>query len=237
MRYVLAGLLGASLFVGCGDDDGGKAAPVDSGAKDSGSVTDSGIKDAGSSGSMDAAVDAGLIDAGSRDAGPSGDGSAGATGAQAMLESKSNSTVAGTATFTVANGVVTLNLSVSGASQGSHGAHIHVNGDCSAANASSAGDHWNPASHTHGSGAPDASASSHLGDLGNIVIAGDGKGTLTIARPEWKVGDGSTADVVGHAIVIHASPDDLVTQANPDAGITPGNSGARQACGVTTAKK
>jgi Cu-Zn family superoxide dismutase len=236
MRYVLTSLLGAALLFGCGDDDGDTPTPVDSGAKDSGTVVDSGAKDAGS-GSIDAAVDAGRIDSGLKDAGGAGDSSVGATSAGATLESKSSSTVTGVATFTTVNGVVTLNLSVSGASQGAHGAHIHVNGDCSAANASSAGDHWNPASHPHGSGAPDASTTSHLGDLGNVTIAGDGKGTLTISKPEWKIGDGSTMDVIGHAIVIHASQDDLVTQANADAGITPGNSGPRQACGVITGKK
>jgi Cu-Zn family superoxide dismutase len=56
----------------------------------------------------------------------------------------------------------------------------------------------------------------------------DGKGTLTISKAEWTLGDGKATDVVGHAIVVHANQDDLVTQIG-DAG--PGNSGGRQACG------
>jgi len=137
------------------------------------------------------------------------------------LESRSGSTVTGTATFREDGDQVTLTLDVTGASPGAHGAHIHELGDCSAADASSAGPHWNPFTKVHGT--PDAEH--HLGDLGNIQIGQDGKGTLKLSKAEWTLGDGANTDVVGKALVIHAAADDLMTD-------PAGNSGARQACGV-----
>ncbi|HEX8437861.1 superoxide dismutase family protein [Archangium sp.] len=146
--------------------------------------------------------------------------------ATTQLESRSGSSTTGTATFTQDGDQVTLTLEVSGATPGKHGAHIHQLGDCSAADASSAGPHWNPASKTHG--APDTNH--HLGDLGNIEIGQDGKGRLTLSKKEWKLGDGSAEDVVGKAVVIHAGEDDLVTD-------PAGNSGGRVACGVIARKE
>jgi superoxide dismutase, Cu-Zn family len=146
--------------------------------------------------------------------------------ATTQLESRSGSTTTGTATFEEDGEQVTLTLEVSGATPGRHGAHIHENGDCSAADASSAGGHWNPATKTHGP--PDANH--HLGDLGNITIGQDGRGTLTLSKKEWKIGDGSAEDVVGKAVVIHANEDDLATD-------PAGNSGGRVACGVIARKE
>lgn len=223
MRYVLTGLLSAALLIGCGDDDDDKPAPVDSGLKDSG-TTDSGIKDAGGG-----SIDGGGLDSGLKDAGPAGDSATPPTTVIATLASKSGSSVTGKATFTVSGKLVTLKLEVSGAEPGLRGAHIHQTPDCSAVDGTSAGAHWNPDNHVHGSGTRDAGAISHLGDLGNITIAGDGKGLLEISKPEWTLGDGAATDVIGHAVIVHKNTDDLVTNAS-DAG--PGMSGARLACGV-----
>jgi Cu-Zn family superoxide dismutase len=147
-------------------------------------------------------------------------------GAITTLESRSNSTTTGSATFTESDDKVTLELEVSGATPGLHGAHIHQTGDCSAADAASAGGHWNPAAVTHGPADP----GHHLGDLGNLEIGQDGKGPLTVTKAAWKIGDGSPQDVVGKALVIHGGQDDLVTD-------PAGNSGSRVACGVITGKK
>lgn len=137
------------------------------------------------------------------------------------LESKSGSAVTGSATFTESGSTVTLKLDVAGASAGLHGAHIHETGDCSAADAMSAGAHWNPSTKVHGTPDP----AHHLGDLGNIDIGSDGKGTLTLSKAEWTIGDSASSDVVGKALVIHAGTDDLMTD-------PAGASGGRQACGV-----
>ncbi|MDB4975981.1 MAG: Superoxide dismutase precursor [Myxococcaceae bacterium] len=226
---VLGTVCSLALLLGCGEetDDmgaGHNAASIAISADDGGAGIRSELTDA----SFDAGSSEHTVDAATSDG-----ATCGVSFATATLESKSNSTVTGSAKFSIVDGVVTLELSVSGASPGEHGVHIHVKGDCSAANGSSAGDHWNPTMQPHGSGSPDET--SHLGDLGNITIGCDGKGMLTVSKPEWRLGDGSRLDVLGHAIIFHANQDDLLTQADADAGITPGNSGTRLACGVITA--
>jgi Cu-Zn family superoxide dismutase len=227
MRYVLTGLLGAALLFGCGDDDGDDDKPTTDAA-----VTDSGVKDAGAKdaggGSIDASIDSGIKDSGVIANDASSTDAAVATSAKATLESTTGNTVTGVATFAKASGLVTLTLTIKGATPGKHGTHIHVMPDCGM-NAANAGGHWNPDMHNHGSAAADAGALSHLGDLGNITIDSAGAGELKVSKAEWTLGDGALTDVVGHAVVFHANEDDLITNMG-DAG--PGNSGGRLACGV-----
>lgn len=143
--------------------------------------------------------------------------------ATATLEPRSGSTVTGTVTFTQDGSKVNLKLEASGLTPGSHAVHLHDVGDCSAADATSAGSHWNPSQMMHGNA---ASGAHHAGDVGNLTATADGKASLSFTSSEWSVGDGVTAtDVVGHAVIVHASADDFVT---PNTG----NAGARQACGV-----
>src|SRR5688572_11262655 len=86
--------------------------------------------------------------------------------ATATIESKSGSSVSGTATFTEqTNGDVKLELSISGAPAGLRAAHIHEKPDCSSADGLSAGAHWNPTTVAHGKF---GQGTHHLGDLGNI---------------------------------------------------------------------
>lgn len=149
---------------------------------------------------------------------------AGSRQARALLESRSGSTVTGVAEFVERDNAVELTLRVSGASPGEHGAHLHMTGDCSDPKADSAGGHWNPANTQHG--APDHAEMSHAGDLGNITIGEDGTGTLRIRRDHWSIGPShGKHDVLGRAVIVHASADDLKSQ-------PAGNAGARQACGV-----
>jgi Cu-Zn family superoxide dismutase len=137
-----------------------------------------------------------------------------------VLAKAGNTTLAGMATFVGEAGKVQLTLNVTGAPAGVHGVHIHEKGDWSAPDAMSAGAHWNPAMTMHA--APGASA--HLGDLGNMTIGADGKGTLTATNPMWETGTGSSKDVVGKAVVVHAMNDDLTSQ-------PAGNAGGRIGCG------
>ncbi|MDP5093532.1 MAG: superoxide dismutase family protein, partial [Polaribacter sp.] len=55
------------------------------------------------------------------------------------LEAKSNSTVAGTATFSEKNGTVTFEAIMTGLTPGVHAIHIHEKSDCSSADGTSAG--------------------------------------------------------------------------------------------------
>ena len=144
--------------------------------------------------------------------------------AKAVLESKSGSTLTGEVTFTEKQGGVEVNIKLKGAAPGPHGIHLHDKGDCSAADAASAGGHFNPDKTSHG--APDSDPH-HSGDLGNITVGAKGTGELKLMVKGLTVADGAHS-VVGHAFVVHASADDFKSQ-------PAGNSGARFACGVVKA--
>jgi len=143
----------------------------------------------------------------------------------ATLAAKSGSNVNGSVTFTSSGSTVNMKLTVTGASAGMHGVHLHTVGDCSAADATSAMGHWDPSMMMHGL---PAAAVHHLGDCGNFEVGADGTGTLTFSNA-WSLGTGEANDIVGKAVIVHANQDDGTTPP-PPAG--PGNSGARQACGV-----
>src|SRR5689334_14850509 len=130
-----------------------------------------------------------------------GKAKAGKTVATADIAAKSNSTVTGTATFTdEGKAGIKVVIDVKGAPPGPHAVHIHDKGDCSSPDGKSAGDHWNPTHMEHGKwGAP--GDHHHLGDIGNLTVAPDGKGTITIDTTKWSAGTGAANDVIGHSIV------------------------------------
>jgi len=105
-----------------------------------------------------------------------------------------------------------------------HGFHVHEHGDCSAADASSAGGHFNPAGNPHGR--MDQGAH-HAGDIDNIVADEDGVAHVNVHIPGLTLGSGKANDAAGRAIVVHADPDDYTSQ-------PAGNAGKRIACGVIT---
>ncbi len=142
----------------------------------------------------------------------------------AMIGSASGSNVAGMATFTEENGTVSLVLELKGVTPpGSHAVHLHEFGDCNAPDASSAGSHWNPTKQQHGHWGKDAF---HLGDIGNIEIAADGTGKLTMSTDAWSVGGSDTTkNIIGKSIIVHEKSDDFMTQPT-------GAAGGRIGCGV-----
>lgn len=141
-----------------------------------------------------------------------------------QLEGKSGSSLTGTAELRRTGTGVLLTLRVNNAAPGVHGVHLHEVGDCSAPDATSAGAHWNPTAAPHGHlGKPPA----HLGDIGNLVVDAEGRGALEFVTELWTVGGGGLNDVLGKALVIHATADDLASQPS-------GNSGARIGCGVVS---
>lgn len=144
-------------------------------------------------------------------------------GAMVVLESRSGSTARGTASLTQRGDGVVVHLDIAGATPGVHGIHIHENGDCSAADASSAGAHYNPMSTPHG--AP-SDPMRHAGDFGNVTADASGAIRTDIVVSGITIAEGP-ASATGKALVLHASPDDLTSQPS-------GNSGARIACGVVT---
>jgi len=106
----------------------------------------------------------------------------------------------------------------------SHGFHVHETGDCSAADAASAGGHFNPEASVHGRA---GSRHHHAGDIDNLVAGADGVAHVDLQLAGVTLGDGGRDDIAGRAFVVHAAPDDYQTQPS-------GNSGARIACGVVT---
>jgi len=112
---------------------------------------------------------------------------------------------------------------IAGLAPGSrHGFHVHEKGDCSAPDASSAGDHLNPGDAPHGD--PD-SARHHAGDLANIQANSQGVANVNFTTSALSLGDGGASDAMGKALIVHDKPDDYASQPS-------GNSGDRVACGV-----
>ncbi|HNP19004.1 MAG TPA: superoxide dismutase family protein [Fulvivirga sp.] len=147
----------------------------------------------------------------------------------AMISSASGSTMGGEADFVDnGDGTVTLNLKITGAVPGEHALHLHEHGDCSAPDATSAGGHWNPGMTDHGKRMAEG-GDFHAGDIDNIVVGADSTGTLTMVVHGWSVGGPDSTNVIGKSIILHAKADDFVSQPS-------GAAGAREGCGVITAK-
>jgi Cu-Zn family superoxide dismutase len=121
-------------------------------------------------------------------------------------------------------GRVHVSIHVNGLAPGLHGVHIHAVGACSPTFAA-AGGHYNPLAHEHGLDNPNGP---HAGDLPNLIVNAAGIGHLdaTTDRVTLSPGLATLFDASGSALIIHANPDDQLT----DAGN--GGSGARIACAV-----
>lgn len=141
--------------------------------------------------------------------------------AMATLSPTSGSSAMGTVRLTqLGDGSVRVNVDLTGVPTGVHGFHIHEKGDCGD-NGNAAGGHYNPTGTPHGAPAADAH---HAGDFGNVTTDDSGRVRHEFTTRSITVEAGPTS-AVGHAIILHANPDDLVTQPT-------GNAGARIACGV-----
>jgi Cu-Zn family superoxide dismutase len=115
---------------------------------------------------------------------------------------------------------VRLHLEAAGLARGAYGAHVHDVGRCDPPSFTTAGAHWNPAARQHGKDNPQGM---HKGDLPNLLVGTDGRGSFEITVADARLEALAGGD--GTALVIHAGPDDYRTDPS-------GNSGARIACGV-----
>lgn len=143
--------------------------------------------------------------------------------AKAEIRDAAGKTV-GKATLTEQKDGVKVVLKVSGLPPGKHGYHIHETGSCTTPDFKSAGGHFNPFQKHHGLENPQGK---HAGDLPNLEVKKDGKAKVTFLATEATLKDGpaSLLKEGGTAVVIHADPDDNMTD-------PAGNAGARIACGV-----
>ncbi|MAP55005.1 superoxide dismutase family protein [Altibacter sp.] len=139
------------------------------------------------------------------------------------LMSKSDSKASGKAYFTEENGIVTFEAKVEGLDPGTHAIHIHESADCSAADGSSAGGHWNPTFAPHGKWGD--AGGYHKGDIGNFEADESGSGSISMQTDEWCIGCGDEKkDILGKSIIVHQGADDFKSQPSGDAG-------ARVSCG------
>jgi superoxide dismutase, Cu-Zn family len=130
----------------------------------------------------------------------------------------------GTVTFERKPTGVEVAVQLEGLKPGTHGFHVHEIGDCSAPDAKSAGEHFNPTSQPHA--ARDAAAR-HAGDLGNLEA--DASGKVQIKLIDSQVRLEGPQSILGKAVIVHEKADDYTTQPS-------GNAGARVACGVVKAE-
>ena len=124
--------------------------------------------------------------------------------AEAAFKSAPNMNVSGDAQLRTTASGVEIHVEVEGVPPGEKGMHIHQTADCSDIPNKSMGSHFAPQAANHG--LPNA-AEHHLGDLGNIRINEDGKGTLDITVPGANLRRGDGMSFVGRSIVLHESND------------------------------
>jgi Cu-Zn family superoxide dismutase len=115
---------------------------------------------------------------------------------------------------------------LTGLPAGSHGFHVHENGNCGTNEkdgkpvaAGAAGAHFDPHGAKH-HGAPNGDG--HLGDLPPLLVSANGGADTAVVAPRLKL-----ADVKGKALMVHAGGDNFA-----DAPAPLGGGGARIACGV-----
>lgn len=121
-----------------------------------------------------------------------------------------------------------IDVTATGITPGDHGLHVHAVGQCAAPEFTSAGPHWNPGGHQHGRKNPQGT---HAGDAPNLRADATGKGRLKSWLGAGTINSGPMAllDADGAAVVVHADPDDEMTDPT-------GKSGKRILCGVLRAR-
>jgi superoxide dismutase, Cu-Zn family len=127
--------------------------------------------------------------------------------------------------------LVEITVTASGLKPGMHGVHLHAVGKCEP-DFTAAGGHFDPGPAANMD--PDANHPFHMGDIPNLQVGADGKGTMKIVTSRVTLSDGplSLFDADGSAIVIHGNPDQGIT-GEPKSGVS---GGPRLACGVITRK-
>ena len=137
-----------------------------------------------------------------------------ASQAVANLASASGSLVSGRAILVAEQGAVRVSGEVGGLiPHGAHGLQVHEKGDCSAADASSAGPFFDPLEGFDQRGAVGANP-------GRIFADARGVAQVDLVIPGAVLGGGSANDIAGRALLV--------------LGATPGAFSARVACGEIT---
>jgi Cu-Zn family superoxide dismutase len=135
----------------------------------------------------------------------------------ARLAPRNSSTVRGVISFTQRGSRVWISANFTDLVPGSHSLYIHEVGNCSSANAASAGPVWNAGG--------SAAGGKRTGDLPQLYAGTEGNAVLQITTPDLSVGTGAPNDVIGHSVVVYARLD-------PDPKAEFGVRNDRLACGV-----
>ena len=137
-----------------------------------------------------------------------------------LLPTKGNKTF-GEATFEQVGSKVRVAIFVQNLKPGQqHGLHIHEVGDCGN-QAENAKGHFNPFGKPHGS---PKGTEHHAGDLPALDANKRGRANVQLDVDLITVDTGPSG-IVGRSLVVHAKPDDYISQPS-------GDSGDRIACGV-----
>src|SRR5438309_150529 len=143
--------------------------------------------------------------------------------ATAPLISRNGSAVSGRVSFVQRGPNVAVLASLFDLSPGPHSIYIHERGNCSSANAASAGPVWNVPGVGRGGNA-------RTGDMAELQASSEGRATLSVDLRGLSVGTGNANDVVGHAVVVHEG---FVRDPRAEYGVPNG----RVACGVIEVQK
>jgi len=144
-----------------------------------------------------------------------------ATEVALLRGTESWSPIRGTVAFRDTENGLLIRAEVENAPRGKHGFHIHEFG-LTTNGGKDAGGHFNPDGNPHGLITRDGIENVHAGDLGNIVVGSDGRGTLELTVEGLSLTEGKYA-VAGRAVILHALEDDF--------GQPTGNAGGRIAAG------
>ena len=122
--------------------------------------------------------------------------------------------------------MVDIRLRVRGLTPGKHAVHLHETAVCEPCGA--ARGHFDPG--PHGLSSPDGNHPFHSGDLVNINVRENGRGTLRVKTTRVTLSPGplSLFDADGSAFIIHVNPDTYC----PDGVVAGCAGGARAACGI-----
>ena len=145
--------------------------------------------------------------------------------AEAVLTgTQPDTTLTGTVRFTENDGRVKmmLDIIVPKKANSTVAVHIHEHGSCGDMGKEAHG-HWNPTKEDHGKW---GTAPFHRGDIGNVTLDAEGKGTMELETDLWTIsGTDTTKNIINKAIIVHGGVDDFKTQPT-------GNAGSRIGCGV-----
>jgi Cu-Zn family superoxide dismutase len=142
--------------------------------------------------------------------------------ASAILKDKDGKEV-GTASLTDTPNGVLIRLDLTAVPAGDQAFHIHQTGKCEPPDFKSAGGHYNPDGTKHGLMNQEGP---HGGDMPNLHVPADGKLSIEVLNTLVSLdGERALLDDDGSALVIHAGPDDYVSD-------PAGHAGDRIACGV-----